>query len=250
MILSRLTDPHWSFLFIDPIPANIISATRNRLPHTLTTARDARRHEVIILDTTPTPTSSSSSSSSDPENKDAKDQKNEKVIAYARWTLPPSLAQQQPEGTVWVSGQVPSPSESEKQKYKEAYDAASDAKGRVPGMKDTGLLEFRSAPLERAEEKILSVDGVVKGEEVLTLEYLTTHPKYWHLGAASMLVKSGTDVADKYGLKTYVMSEPAGLKVYLNHGFKVVEEVAVDYARFGGTEETVHYFLVREAVPL
>ena len=45
-----------------------------------------------------------------------------------------------------------------------------------------------------------------------------------------------------------MMSEPAGLKVYLKNGFRVVDEVGVDYGAFGGREKTVHYFLVREPV--
>lgn len=81
----------------------------------------------------------------------------------------------------------------------------------------------------------------------IALEYLTTHPDYWRQGVGSMLVQSGLRVADQYGIKTYVMSEPAGLKVYLNHGFRVVDEITVEYAKFGGTEPTTHYFLVREA---
>lgn len=63
-----------------------------------------------------------------------------------------------------------------------------------------------------------------------------------------MLVQSGLKIADQYGIKTYVMSEPAGLKVYLNHGFKLVETVSTDYSQYGGTEPMVHYFLVREPV--
>ncbi|PWY85870.1 hypothetical protein BO94DRAFT_518433 [Aspergillus sclerotioniger CBS 115572] len=237
MILSRLTDPHWSFLFIDPNPETIISATERRLPHTISTARDARRHEVAVLDHDPT------KSETETENGNGKEEKEEKVIGYARWTLPPSLAKR---GDVWLSAQVVEPTDIQTALYKEAYDAASDAKGRVPGMKDTGLLEYRSSPLEVAEEKLLAPGGVVNGEEVLTLEYLTTHPDFWHKGIGNALVKSGTDVADKYGLKTYVMSEPAGLKVYLKNGFRVVDEVGVDYGAFGGVDVTRHYFLVRE----
>lgn len=44
------------------------------------------------------------------------------------------------------------------------------------------------------------------------------------------------------------MSEPAGLKLYLNHGFKLVETVTVDYSQHGGTEPMVEHFLVREPV--
>lgn len=64
-----------------------------------------------------------------------------------------------------------------------------------------------------------------------------------------MLVKSGLQFADRLGIKTYVMSEPAGLKLYLRLGFKLVETVSTDYSQYGGTEPTVEYFLIREASP-
>lgn len=61
-----------------------------------------------------------------------------------------------------------------------------------------------------------------------------------------MLVQSGLQIADRYNIKTYVMSEPAALKLYLNHGFKLVETVSKDYSYYGGTEPAVHHFLIRE----
>ncbi|GLB04445.1 hypothetical protein AtubIFM57258_010411 [Aspergillus tubingensis] len=240
MILSRLTDPHWAFLFTpSTTPSSITSSTESRLPHTLSTARDVRRHEVVTTTTTTT----ASTSGTGTENAEHTVNDKERVIGYARWTLPPSLSNRD---DVWPSAQVPEPSAQEKEEYKRMYDLGSDKKGRVKGMKSDGLLEFRGTPLEEVEERVLR--DVVGGEEVLTLEYLTTHPDYWRQGVGSMLVQSGLRVADQYGIKTYVMSEPAGLKVYLNHGFRVVDEITVEYEQFGGTEPTTHYFLVRDAV--
>lgn len=63
-----------------------------------------------------------------------------------------------------------------------------------------------------------------------------------------MLLKSGLEVADAHGLKTYVMSSPAGLKLYLSHGFELKQTVSVDHSQCGGTEPTVNYFLVRQPV--
>ncbi|GKZ52275.1 hypothetical protein AnigIFM49718_000150 [Aspergillus niger] len=238
MILSRLTDPHWAFLFLpSTTPSTIISSTTSRLPHTLSTSRDVRRHEVVLTTTSGTETT--------PGNEDDELNGRERVVGYARWTLPPSLANRD---DVWLSAQVAEPSAQEKEEYRRMFDLGSDEKGRVKGMKSDGLLEFRGDPLEKVEERVLR--DVVGGEEVLTLEYLTTHPDYWRQGVGSMLVQSGVRVADQYGMKTYVMSEPAGLKVYLNHGFEVVDEITVEYAQFGGTEPTTHYFLVREPVPM
>ncbi|TPR00966.1 FAD binding domain family protein [Aspergillus niger] len=214
MILSRLTDPHWAFLFLpSTTPSTIISSTTSRLPHTLSTSRDVRRHEVVLT---------TADIQSTPGNENGDHDGRERVVGYARWTLPPSLADRD---DVWLSAQVAEASAQEKEEYKRMGD-----------------------PLEKVEERVLR--DVVGGEEVLTLEYLTTHPDYWRQGVGSMLVQSGVRVADQYGMKTYVMSEPAGLKVYLNHGFKVVDEITVEYAQFGGTEPTTHYFLVREPVPL
>ena len=62
-----------------------------------------------------------------------------------------------------------------------------------------------------------------------------------------MLVQSGLKIADEHGIKAYVMSEPAGLKVYQNTGFKLVETVSSDYSKYGGTEPSVHHFMVRPA---
>ncbi|GCB24093.1 hypothetical protein AAWM_06978 [Aspergillus awamori] len=232
MILSRLTDPHWAFLFLpSTTPSTIISSTTSRLPHTLSTSRDVRRHEVVLTTTSGTETT--------PGNEDDELNGRERVVGYARWTLPPSLANRD---DVWLSAQVAEPSAQEKEEYRRMFDLGSDEKGRVKGMKSDGLLEFRGDPLEKVEERVLR--DVVGGEEVLTLEYLTTHPDYWRQGVGSMLVQSGVRVADQYGMKTYVMSEPAGLKVYLNHGFEVVDEITVEYAQFGGTEPTTHYFLL------
>jgi GNAT superfamily N-acetyltransferase len=79
----------------------------------------------------------------------------------------------------------------------------------------------------------------------LVLDYLTTDPAFWRRGIASMLVQSGLKVGDQYGIKVYVMSEPASLKLYLNHGFELLETVSTDYSKYGGTEPTVEHFLVR-----
>lgn len=157
MILSRLTDPHWAFLFLpSTTPATIISSTTSRLPHTLSTSRDVRRHEVVLTTTSGTETT--------PGNEDDELNGRERVVGYARWTLPPSLANRD---DVWLSAQVAEPSAQEKEEYKRMYDLGSDEKGRVKGMKSDGLLEFRGDPLEKVEERVLR--DVVGGEEVLSM---------------------------------------------------------------------------------
>lgn len=65
-----------------------------------------------------------------------------------------------------------------------------------------------------------------------------------------MLVRSGLEIADRHQVKTYVMSSSAGLKVYLNSGFELVESVRTDYSQYGGTEPVEDYFLVRKPTPV
>lgn len=65
-----------------------------------------------------------------------------------------------------------------------------------------------------------------------------------------MLLEKGLDIADKYGLKTFVTASPIGLSLYLKHGFKVVRTMRRDYSRFigDGTEElvSVDHFMIRQ----
>ncbi|PYH44735.1 GNAT family N-acetyltransferase [Aspergillus saccharolyticus JOP 1030-1] len=236
IMLARLTDPHWVFLWTDPNPTRLITDVAARFPYTLVRSRDHTRHQMVSY----------------------VDESGEKtIVGYARWTLPDLLldathqalageanlekhnAANGGRDVVWPEAQVQAPTEDELREFKERFDAASDG-GQVPGMKRDGMVEFRSRPLEEADER------VTRGKEFLTLDYLCTHPDFWRRGVGSMLVASGLQVADRCGLRTYVMSEPAGLKVYSKHGFRVVETVSTDYSRFGGQEPQVLYFLVRE----
>lgn len=61
-----------------------------------------------------------------------------------------------------------------------------------------------------------------------------------------MLVKSGLEIADKYHKKAHVMARPAGLKLYEDQGFRIVETTSTDYSQFGAIEPYVHHFMVRE----
>lgn len=64
-----------------------------------------------------------------------------------------------------------------------------------------------------------------------------------------MLVRIELTIANQYSVKTYVTSEPDGLKVYLNHVFKLDETVSVDYSQYGGTEPVVEHVLDRDPIP-
>ncbi|KAK9234743.1 hypothetical protein V1525DRAFT_412079 [Lipomyces kononenkoae] len=212
MMGARLTDPHWAFIWEDPDPEHIIAKAIDRVPWNLITGRNTKRHQKVINVETG------------------------EVVGYARWALPTVLAEK---NNVWLEAKVLEPTQDEREIYEKSYQAVT-TNGRPMGMKTGSMMNFRSAPLETVDARLME-DG-----PFLTLDYLTTAPAFWHRGIASMLVQSGLKIADQYGIKTYVMSEPAGLKVYLNHGFKLVETVSTDYSQYGGTEPLVHHFLMRE----
>ncbi|OKO92065.1 hypothetical protein PENSUB_12910 [Penicillium subrubescens] len=211
MMSARLTDPHWAFLWKDPNPKDIITKGALRVPWNLATGRDTKRHQKVI------------------------DVETGRVVGYTRWILPDCLAKQ---NDVWLEAQAPEGTQIEREEWEKQYRENTKA-GQPIGMKGGGLMSYRSAPLEVVDARIMR-DG-----PFLTLDYLTTHPDFWRRGIGRMLVQSGMKIADQYGMKIYVMSEPAALKLYLNLRFELLETVSTDYSKYGGTEPTVEHFLVR-----
>ena len=51
------------------------------------------------------------------------------------------------------------------------------------------------------------------------MELLMTIPEYKGKGAGSLILKHGTDLADRDQLECYIDSSPRGKKVYEKHGF-------------------------------
>ncbi|KAJ5948988.1 hypothetical protein N7454_002295 [Penicillium verhagenii] len=213
MMSARLTDPHWVKMWEDNISRDeIITGAIGRVPWNLINTRDAKRHQKVV------------------------DVASGQVVGYARWMLPPHLAKT---GDVWQEAQVAEPTPEDREAYEKLSQAGS-RNGRPIGLKGGEAMNYRSAPLEAADERVTR-DG-----SFLTLDYLTTDPDFWRRGVGTMLVESGLRIADQYKLRTYVMSEPAALKLYLNLDFQLVETVSTDYSQYGGLEPMVHYFLVRE----
>jgi len=51
------------------------------------------------------------------------------------------------------------------------------------------------------------------------IDMLSTNPDHERRGAASMLMKRGTDIADNMGLKAFVQGTRIGKPLYESHGF-------------------------------
>jgi N-acetylglutamate synthase-like GNAT family acetyltransferase len=78
------------------------------------------------------------------------------------------------------------------------------------------------------------------------LEYLAVHPENKGKGVATFLVEEGLRQAEEMGVDVYVLAFKAGLGVYRRLGFKLVDQLIQDDARFGGKGEYGTYFLIYE----
>jgi len=85
------------------------------------------------------------------------------------------------------------------------------------------------------------------------LDYLSTKPSAQRQGIGAMMLLGGLEIADKYGLKTFVTSSPIGMNLYLKHGFEVVKTMRRDYSRFIGDGQekliAVDHFMIRQPRP-
>jgi GNAT superfamily N-acetyltransferase len=75
---------------------------------------------------------------------------------------------------------------------------------------------------------------------------LHTDPKYQRRGAASALLKWGTERADQLGLPVYLESSHAGHILYGRHGFKDIEIFECDMRPFGGDKTFTVSLMIRE----
>ena len=130
MMLARLTDPHWVFIWKDPSAKEIIARTTDRVPQNLVSERDTKRHQKVI------------------------DSETGRVVGYARWLLPPTLADR---GDVWLEAQVPEATADERASFEKRHRASTE-NGRPIGLKGGELSRHRSAPLEAADARIMQ-DG-------------------------------------------------------------------------------------------
>ena len=83
------------------------------------------------------------------------------------------------------------------------------------------------------------------------LHMLHTDPKHQRRGAASSLLKWGTQKADELGLPAYLESSTEGHHLYGKHGFEDVEIFEVDLVPFGGGDK-IHSapLMIRKPVKL
>ncbi|KAG4433712.1 hypothetical protein IFR05_010793 [Cadophora sp. M221] len=139
----------------------------------------------------------------------------------------------------WLEAQVPEPNKEDREGFERNYSQYT-VDGKIKGL-NYEIMTALSPLLEDTEEEILKTAG-----PCLVLDYICTAPHYQDRGVGSDLVRSGIKVAEDAGLKCYVMSTPAGLRLCESHGFKRVKTIVQDDSKWGSVEPHVNYFLVRE----
>ncbi|GAO13348.1 uncharacterized protein UV8b_00673 [Ustilaginoidea virens] len=78
------------------------------------------------------------------------------------------------------------------------------------------------------------------------LKLLHTDPAHQRRGAASLLLKWGTDQADALGLPAYLESSEEGRVLYQRHGWRQVGKLVVDLSPWGGPADASSFLMLRE----
>lgn len=84
----------------------------------------------------------------------------------------------------------------------------------------------------------------------LVLDLLQTDPKHQGRGAGSMLIKWGTNIADKMRLPAYLESSPKAYKLYQKHGFNTIDVFTMDPKwGYGPDVDPNIRFMIRDIPP-
>ena len=81
----------------------------------------------------------------------------------------------------------------------------------------------------------------------LVLHILAVSPAHQRKGVGAMLIAEGLADADRDHTRTYIEASPAGYELYLRHGWKEVDAIVIDVAKFGGHGVATEKLLMREA---
>ena len=80
----------------------------------------------------------------------------------------------------------------------------------------------------------------------LELDYICVHAEHKRQDLASMLLKSGIDIADKLGLDILtVCAGHEALGLFQKHGFELLEEAAQNLNKWGLDDRRHTYVLVK-----
>ncbi|KAJ9640330.1 hypothetical protein H2199_005869 [Coniosporium tulheliwenetii] len=167
------------------------------------------------------------------------DQRTGRIVSAANWKIYPN----------WGGG------EDEDEEGREGKGAARITNG------DSALVVAAPAPamemyeegsVEREAAEDAMADFVERrkrymdGEGHVLLNILFTLPTYQRHGCGTMMVKWGTDLADRLSVLAWVEGSPAGWRLYNTHGFEELEKITKKTRKW----TVVYYMMRRKARPL
>ncbi|OQE75049.1 hypothetical protein PENNAL_c0074G00750 [Penicillium nalgiovense] len=85
-------------------------------------------------------------------------------------------------------------------------------------------------------------------ENDIILNLLATLPEYQGRGFGSAVLKWGMEKADASQSRIFLEGTPEGVPIYLKHGWKILEEVVMDYTQFGGVGQESFFLMMRDPV--
>jgi predicted N-acetyltransferase YhbS len=82
--------------------------------------------------------------------------------------------------------------------------------------------------------------------QTLVLGLLCVLPEYQRIGIGSEFLKWGIEKADASNARIDLEATMEGVPAYLKHGWKIVEEIQLDYTQRGGEGSQKFALMIRE----
>ncbi|KAJ6118422.1 GNAT family acetyltransferase [Penicillium samsonianum] len=145
------------------------------------------------------------------------------IIAYSRWNIPAIY------------------------EFERAVDTSlsNDAQAQMQNMwayapkLNKGTYTFYEEMIKRSRNIHLKETDIV-------LELLCVLPEYQRIGIGSAFLKWGIQKADASNARIYLEATMEGVPAYLKHGWKIVEEIQLDYTERGGEGSQKFALMIRE----
>ncbi|CAF3540079.1 unnamed protein product [Fusarium graminearum] len=198
----------------------MIRGITDRSPKNLLTDRDVRRHQKAVHSETGD------------------------IVGYARWIMPESHKDS------WLTAQTPDVSAEQQEIFAKRH-AETDWD---PSHDNDELDEH----MDGWREKYKHADCMGKYDEAHRLQrltygraelhYIAVRPEHQKKGLASMLVRSGLEVADQLGIDVLVVATGRrGQGLYSKHGFEILDEKSQSMSKFGVDEMYETFVMMRPA---
>ncbi|KAF5858192.1 hypothetical protein ETB97_004694 [Aspergillus alliaceus] len=88
----------------------------------------------------------------------------------------------------------------------------------------------------------------IKLSEDAVLDYLATDPEQQGKGVGTQLLKWALQKADTLNARMYLEASEVGYPLYQKHGWKLVEEIVLDFEPLGGSNKGRYYIMIRDPV--